>query len=139
MFGSTKEEAFPKNGSGSNQTNQFVEGTVIQGEVRSNNDIRVDGVIKGTLQSNSKVVIGAKGKVEGDVLCKNADVSGSIKGRIEVNELLFLKSTAVIDGDIIANKLVVESGAKFNGTCRMGAHQLKNEESATATLKKEAI
>jgi cytoskeletal protein CcmA (bactofilin family) len=44
-----------------------------------------------------------------------------VKGRIEVSELLVLKATAVIHGDIVAGKLVVESGAVFNGTCKMGA------------------
>ena len=139
MFGNSNPETVNKNGQASNQTNQFVEGTVIQGEIRSANDIRVDGKIIGTLQCNAKVVVGAKGKIEGDVKCQNADVSGTIHGRLEVKDLLFLKSTAVVDGDIIANKLVVESGAKFNGTCRMGEQQVKHEHKPEATLKKEAV
>ena len=39
----------------------------------------------------------------------------------EVSELLVLKATAVINGDIVTGKLVIEAGAVFNGTCRMGA------------------
>ena len=38
-----------------------------------------------------------------------------------VMELLKLNGTAVIEGDIITNKLIVEAGAQFNGSCRMGA------------------
>jgi cytoskeletal protein CcmA (bactofilin family) len=44
-----------------------------------------------------------------------------VKGKIEVAELLVLKATAVINGDIITGKLVVEPGAVFNGSCKMGA------------------
>jgi cytoskeletal protein CcmA (bactofilin family) len=39
---------------------------------------------------------------------------------VEVSDLLLLKSSAVIHGDIITNKLIVESGATFNGGCKMG-------------------
>jgi cytoskeletal protein CcmA (bactofilin family) len=44
-----------------------------------------------------------------------------VKGKIEVSELLVLKATAVINGDILTGKMVVEPGAVFNGTCKMGA------------------
>jgi cytoskeletal protein CcmA (bactofilin family) len=32
---------------------------------------------------------------------------------------LELKPTAKIDGDIVTNKMVIESGAQFNGRCTM--------------------
>ncbi len=95
-------------------------GTSIEGEVKSSGDIRIDGIINGSVISKAKVVIGATGSVEGDVTCQNADVSGIVKGKIIVSEMLFLKSTARITGDINASKLVVESGASFTGSCNMG-------------------
>ena len=95
--------------------------TIIDGSIRSENDIRVDGTVKGTLITKSKVVVGEGGVVEGDVACSNADISGKVEGKMTVAELLKLNSTAVVDGDIITNKLIVEAGAQFNGNCRMGA------------------
>ncbi len=95
-------------------------GTVIEGEVKSNGDIRIDGHIKGSVNSKSKVVIGASGVIEGDVTCQNADISGTIKGKLICSEMLFLKSTAKIMGDITTGKLVVEAGATFTGSCSMG-------------------
>lgn len=139
MFGNNKD----KNGKGGNPAsktfNQFGEGTFIEGEIRSESDIRLDGKVSGIIRSKSKVVVGSTGSVEGDIYCTNADISGKITGRIEVRELLFLKSTAVVEGDIIAAKLVVESGAVFNGTCQMGAkEEKKHGEKIRATLQKEA-
>ncbi len=125
-----------KTGLGS-QTNQFCEGTAIEGEIKTSNDIRLDGSVHGNLVSSAKIVIGQNGKVEGEIRCQNADISGSVKGRIEVKEILFLKATADIEGDIIANKLVVEAGARFNGSCSMGnTYQMDNEQPA---FKKEAV
>ena len=95
-------------------------GTVVEGDIKSNGDIRIDGSVVGNIVSKSKVVVGATGSIDGNVTSQNADVSGGIRGKVTVNELLFLKSSANIQGDIITGKLVVEVGATFTGTCNMG-------------------
>lgn len=96
-------------------------GTEIKGDVTCSGDIRIDGVLNGTLNSQGKVVVGQSGVIEGEVTCKNADISGNIKANIVVKELLQLKATANITGDINTNKLSIEPGANFTGTCNMGS------------------
>ena len=104
----------------SSSINLIGAGTVIEGDVRSNGDIRIDGTVYGSVSSKAKVVIGNTGVIEGDVNSQNSDVSGTIKGKTTVSELLFLKSSAKIIGDIVTGKLVVEVGATFTGSCNMG-------------------
>ncbi len=94
-------------------------GTTIKGEIMSKGDIRVDGKIIGQVRSEGKIVIGNTGVIEGDVFCKNADFSGSVKGKAEVGELLILQASSIFLGDIITNKLSIEPGARFSGTCSM--------------------
>ncbi len=110
-------------------------GTVIEGDIKSNSDIRIDGSLKGTLNVKGKVVVGASGNIEGDIVCQNADVSGNIKGKISVTELLALKSSAKLAGDITTGKFQVEPGASFSGTCNMGGlpkDALSNVNAATS-------
>ena len=95
-------------------------GTVINGEIISNGDVRVDGTVVGSVSSKGKVVIGSTGNVEGEIVCQNADVSGKISGNISVAEILSLKATANLVGDIMASKLSIEPGANFMGSCSMG-------------------
>lgn len=95
-------------------------GTTIEGEIKSNGDIRIDGVVTGSVISKAKVVIGSTGVVNGDIHGQNADISGTVKGITTVAEMLFLKATAKINGDINTGKLVVEVGASFTGNCNMG-------------------
>ncbi len=95
-------------------------GTSIEGDLKSNGDVRVDGNIYGSIQTKAKAVIGSTGVVEGDINAQNSDISGTIKGKITVTELLFLKSTARVSGDIVTGKLEVEVGASFTGSCNMG-------------------
>lgn len=94
-------------------------GTVIKGEVNSTGDIRIDGTLTGQVKCKGKIVVGATGVLEGDVFCQNADFSGNINGKVEVAELLTLKSNSRFFGDIITNKLAIEPGASFTGTCTM--------------------
>ncbi len=101
--------------------NTIGQGTVVTGDIQSKGDIRVDGTLKGSVNTSGKVVLGKEGVIEGDVVCNSADISGLIKAKITVSQLLSLKATAKLNGDIITNKLSIEPGAAFTGSCSMGA------------------
>lgn len=99
--------------------NRIVEGTSITGDVVTDSNFRLDGYLKGTLESAGKLVVGPSGKIEGEIVCGNADIEGEIVGNIKVDGVLILKSTARITGNIVAGKIGVENGAEFNGNCSM--------------------
>ena len=105
----------------SNSSNTIGKGTFLEGNVETYGNIRIEGKVTGNVKSKSKVALGPSSVVQGNVMAQNADLEGEVKGRIEVAEMLVLKATAVIHGDIVTGKLVVEPGALFNGTCKMGA------------------
>jgi cytoskeletal protein CcmA (bactofilin family) len=140
MFGSKNDQnGAAKPGKGAFLINQCSEGTFIQGDIQSSGDIRVDGVITGTVNCTSKIAIGRTGKVDGDIICGSADIEGQVTGTLKVKDILILKKTAVINGDIVAAKFVMEEGAVFNGTCSMSSRELKHEKQGKPTLQKEAI
>ena len=101
--------------------NMIGAGTIITGDVYSKGDIRVDGILKGSVITEGKVVLGKEGVIEGDIECSTADISGVIKAKITVSQLLSLKTSSKLNGDIITNKLSIEPGAEFTGSCSMGA------------------
>ena len=127
MFGSNnnKKEA-TKSGSSimpsstSHSLNSLVKGTVVEGSVNSESDIRIDGTIKGKLFCKSKVIIGPTGYIEGEIHCQNAVIEGRFQGMLNVKGLLNIKEKASINGDVTTSKLVVQPGAVFNVTCTMG-------------------
>lgn len=123
MFGSTKESDDSKKNSiaasPSGALNALVKGTTVEGSLRCENDLRVDGTIKGKLSCQSKVIIGPTGVVEGEIRCQNAVIEGRFKGTLNVTELLNVRETAEVEGDITTNKLLVQSGARFNVSCKM--------------------
>lgn len=100
--------------------NRIVDGTSIQGDIKSDSNIRIDGKLKGTISTKGKLVVGPKGHIEGNVTCANADIEGTLEGKIVVNELLSLKSTAKVTADVTTSKLAVEPPANITGNISMG-------------------
>lgn len=125
MFGSSKsvednkKSVLPSGAPSSGGLNTLVRGTTVEGTLKCENDIRIDGTIKGKLNCSAKVIIGPTGSVEGEIRCQNAVIEGQFRGNLIVSELLHVKESADINGDIQTNKLTVQSGAKFNVACQM--------------------
>ncbi len=101
--------------------NRIVEGTSIEGDIKCESNIRIDGSFVGNLTTKGRLVVGPMGKIEGTVHCQNAEVEGLVKGKVYVQQLLSLKGTAKVEGDIFTDKLAVEPGSSFTGACNMGA------------------
>lgn len=121
--------------------NRIVEGTEIKGEIKCSNNVRIDGVLNGNLNTSGKLVLGPSGKITGDIICENAEVEGNIEGRISVKQLLILKASAKVEGDIYTDKISIEPGAVFTGNCNMGKVMDMNKSKSIehSELKEEAI
>lgn len=102
-----------------NNLNILGSGTTIVGNIVSQGDVRVDGVLEGNLTTQSKLVIGTTGRIAGEIKCRDCEVSGTVKGKMQVENLLMLKATAVVEGEIRTSKLAIEPNAVFSGTCSM--------------------
>ena len=136
MFGSKKDEDKMKQTKTTTPTgsgiNSLVGGTSVKGEIFAENDIRIDGTVSGKIECRGKLILGPKGKVDGEIMCENAVIDGTFKGKLKVNDLLTVRETAVIDGDVFTDQLNVESGAVFNVNCVMGGQKIKTIQEKAA-------
>jgi cytoskeletal protein CcmA (bactofilin family) len=107
--------------------NLIAKGTRINGDILSDGDLRIDGEITGNLESKGRLVIGASGKIEGEIRCRSCEIAGTHNGKLFVNEQLSLKASSSVSGDILTGKLSIEPGAYFAGTCTMGDESAENE------------
>jgi cytoskeletal protein CcmA (bactofilin family) len=115
-----------------NQINLVGEGTVFEGTLNADSDVRASGRVVGTLDVDGKAIVAKGGAVEGELIATNADVAGHVQGEIRVEELLVLKSSARVDGNITTDRLVVEEGAVFTGECAMGEAAEEKKKAAAA-------
>ncbi|MDY0780575.1 polymer-forming cytoskeletal protein [Tenacibaculum sp. IB213877] len=118
MF-STKSKKEVASVKGTCSRNVIGPGTKIIGDLISDGDFRIDGVLEGTLKTNGRVIIGQEGFIKGNVECTNADVEGKFSGEFVVSQTLTAKSTANITGSVIVGQISTEPGASFNATCNM--------------------
>jgi cytoskeletal protein CcmA (bactofilin family) len=109
-----------------NGINRIVEGTVIEGVIRSDSNLRIDGQFTGELITKGRLVVGPKGRVKGTVNCLCCDVEGILEGEVTVLELLAMKASSTVQGDLYYGQLSVEAGAKALGTFRMGVPDSAN-------------
>ena len=101
------------------ERNVIAKNTSIIGDIKSDGDFRIDGLLEGNLKTNGRVIIGAEGSVKGNIESTNADIEGKFSGQLLVSHILTVKSTAHISGEVTIGKLSVEPGATFNATCSM--------------------
>lgn len=104
---------------GSDRNNIIVEGSKILGDMITEANLRIDGEILGNVTSASKVVIGANGRIKGNLTCLDADIEGNIEGTLMVEKLLCLRATANVNGEITTARIQIDEGAQFSGNCKM--------------------
>ena len=97
-----------------NAVNLLCEGTVIVGDIKTKNDIRIDGIIKGKIITSGRLVVGNTAKIEGNIDCCNVDVLGVVLGDIQASG-----TSAKVIGNIVSSVLSIEPGVIFNGNCQM--------------------
>jgi len=119
MFGNNKVKQQNKEMNNNLSANTIQNGTKIEGHINSSGSIRIDGVLKGSLTTQAKLVVGKTGVIFGDIICQNISIEGKVEGKVTVQGLLYLKNGGTILGDIFTDKLVVEEGAIFNGKLEM--------------------
>ncbi len=87
-----------------------------QGNLHVAGNLRVDGVIHGTVEVRGDMEISSTGLVEGpEVRACNLLVHGVIKSRVVAEGRLTLSRTARLEGDVVANALDIEAGAFYVG------------------------
>lgn len=99
--------------------NVIAENTKIIGEIISEGDYRIDGVLNGDLTTKGRVIIGVGGVVNGTINAFNTDIEGTFSGKLNVEKVLTVKTSANISGEVVVGKLSVEPGAIFNASCAM--------------------
>ncbi|MEM6320493.1 MAG: polymer-forming cytoskeletal protein [Bacteroidota bacterium] len=113
--------------SATNATCMIAKGTTIEGKFTSKEDAQINGTIKGEVFCKSRLLMGPTGLIEGTVRTQSAIIKGYVKGTIIVQGLLKLESTAKVEGIILAKDLQVESGAQYDGECKIGERFVKEE------------
>ncbi|WP_026776075.1 polymer-forming cytoskeletal protein [Polaribacter sp. Hel_I_88] len=121
MLEKQKEETSKNKKPKKMERNVIAKNTTIKGEIISDGDYRIDGVLEGDLKTKGRVIIGSGGVVNGTIEALNTDIEGTFSGQLTVEKILTVKAIAKISGEVVVGKLSIEPGATFNASCTMKA------------------
>ena len=117
-----KKEETPQQSFSMQVINNIGSGTVVEGNIKTEGDIRIDGKVIGNIVSKGRLVTGPNSSITGDIVCTNGNIDGQIKGDIKVAEILRITKSANIDGNITVKKLIVDEGAIIQAKISMSTN-----------------
>ena len=92
---------------------------VIDGEISGDEDLIVQGTVKGKINLKESLYVESSGVVEADIDIKNVEISGQVTGNIAASDKVELKSQCRMVGDIKAPRILIADGASFKGNVDM--------------------
>jgi cytoskeletal protein CcmA (bactofilin family) len=105
-------------------------GTNMTGEANFKGMLRVDGHLSGRVSSqDGTLIVSTGGQVDANVEVSVAQIYGTVNGDIIATKRIELGRVAKVTGNVQTPALVIESGAIFEGSCRMAA--LRDEQTKT--------
>ena len=104
---------------GAKETNLIGAGTSVEGKIRTQGSLRLDGKMTGEIYAAENLAIGITGEMEGMVNGRNVTIGGKVRGTITAVEKLVFEAKAVVKGDVRAARLVIDEGAVFDGKISM--------------------
>lgn len=112
-------------------------GLVIEGNVTSRGDIKVDGVIKGDVDC-AALTISENGSVEGGINAQQVTVHGEAKGSIRGRSVM-LHKTARVEADVKHQGIGIEMGTRYDGALHWAEDAEFEKASEKAASNVEAL
>src|SRR3954467_10743065 len=97
----------------------IAQGITIEGELTSDEDVVIQGTLRGKLVSKDAVAVERGAVVEADIAATNLSVGGHITGNITASDRVDLMAGGRLVGDVKAARLTIADGASFKGNVDM--------------------
>lgn len=111
----------------------------IKGDLTGNEDLVIEGTVEGKVDlPNNELTIGSEGKVRADVHAKSVIVVGTVSGNVSAVERVEIQATGLVEGDVRGPRLVIQEGARLNGSVDMGDSSAAAAKSSSPILPKAA-
>lgn len=92
----------------------------IEGDVRGDEDLLIEGEIEGQISlENHSVTVGRSGRIKADIHGRNINVDGKVQGNLFADEQVIVRESGEVRGNITAPRVSLEDGSKFKGAIDM--------------------
>ncbi|MDX1561610.1 MAG: polymer-forming cytoskeletal protein [Gammaproteobacteria bacterium] len=92
----------------------------INGDVKGDEDLVIEGDVSGTVElRNHGLTVGKEGKVKADIYARTISIDGATEGDLFASERIAIRASAVVKGNLVAPRVAIEDGARFKGSIEM--------------------
>lgn len=92
---------------------------VIDGEILGDEDLVIQGTVKGKVTLKENLFVEHSGVVEADMETQNVTISGQVTGNIVASDRVEIRSDGRMVGDIKSPRILIADGAIFKGNVDM--------------------
>ena len=92
---------------------------VVDGEITGDEDLLIQGTVKGKIQLKESLFVEESGVVEAEIETQNVEVSGQVTGNMTAADKVELKTQCRVVGDIKAPRILIADGASYKGNIDM--------------------
>jgi len=109
---------------------------VIEGEISGDENLHVDGRVKGIIRLKGDLFVGAGGVVEAEIDARNVVILGSVTGKVLARRQLEVQPSGRFNGECTAGSYEIREGAVFEGISRMIGNLPRIDEDSIPVIKK---
>ncbi len=91
----------------------------INGDLQADEEVTIEGKVKGTIKVSSLLIIGHQGYVNADIKAREVVIQGKAEGNITATERVEIFANGEFLGDVNSKKLIIKEGAIFKGNVNM--------------------
>ena len=94
-------------------------GDVFEGKLTTTSGVRVQGTVRGTIESKSNIQVDENASVEANISAENVTIAGTYKGNLNCNGRLEITASGRASGDLDTGRILLHEGGFFEGTLHM--------------------
>lgn len=116
------------------------QGTLIEGKLISEANLRIEGEYRGDIECKGDIIIGECGVMRSNVEARDVTLAGKLYGDITTKGRLVITGTGQLHGSVTAHALIIQEGGILSGTCHMEQlpeHKIKHGIEADSAKKDE--
>ncbi len=91
----------------------------IEGTIKTDVSIEINGKVEGEIISNSAILVGEKAIINANISCSEIVIAGTVNGNVTAKKRIVIKAKGKLIGEVKTKSFVIDDGGTFFGTSDM--------------------
>jgi cytoskeletal protein CcmA (bactofilin family) len=114
--------------SSSGSTSLVSRPVLIEGEISGDENLHVDGRVRGIIRLSGDLFVGTSGTVEAEIDARNVVIQGAVSGKVLARRQFEVHPSGRFNGECTAASFEIREGAVFEGVSKMSSSRLQNDK-----------